>query len=547
MGTDLITRLRAMNIAEKIAAPESETFAACLTEWQRAGVGFASSDPNMENQYYRAVRALFSAVRPIGSFGAILNKGGDDNGCWLESTGTIGAELLSRFLPEVAEHTFLGFAESQRADGLLPSRLTRDGAKFTQIQLVSPLARSVWNHYRLNRSDTDFLSRMYDAMSAYDTWIAENRDTRETGAVEAFCCFDTGHDLSARFWHIPDTPYLGDPTRFDPDNPLLPLIAPDLTANIACQRKYLAPIAAELGVTGTDWLDKSQASVVSLYAQCFDGDDRFFYDRDKAGRQVKIQSDVLLRVLACEIGNDAFFAESLEHYLLNTSKFFARYPFTSIALTDPRFDRAVDRNSWCGATNLLSLIRAPHAFEHHQRYVELNFALQPALSALIDMDRFAQTIDPFTGAPGFADASSPAALGLIDFIERISGILPRPDGTVWFTGLLPAALRQCEKACETAYSRTLDGTGFELVNSLDLVTVYKNGTELFRFPHGVRLVTSRDGMPVSLIGLSVSGVSGDFAGPDGTLAFRLGPNERLDFDNGKLVSAHPAGFVSISF
>ena len=95
----------------------------------------------------------------------------------------------------------------------------------------------------------------------------------------------------------------------------------------------------------------------------YDAEDGFFYDLDKHGRHVKVQSDLLLRVLACEIGDDEFFAQALDRYLLNTRKFFAKYPFTSIALDDPRYDPAYDYNSWAGPSNFLSLIRAPHAFE----------------------------------------------------------------------------------------------------------------------------------------------------------------------------------------
>ena len=77
-----------------------------------------------------------------------------------------------------------------------------------------------------------------------------------------------------------------------------------------------------------------------------DAEDAFFYDRDKLGRLVKVQSDVLLRVLASEIGDDAFFDATLERYILNTRKFFAKYPFTSIALDDPpAIDRIAPRRS----------------------------------------------------------------------------------------------------------------------------------------------------------------------------------------------------------
>ncbi len=133
-------------------------------------------------------------------------KAGVYLGCWLESTGTINAELLARFIPAVAQQTFAAFAANQREDGLFPYKPDGGRAVFSQIQLVSPLARSVWTHYRLNGRPRDFLATMYGAMARYDEWLATWRDTRHTGGVEAFCTYDTGHDLSARFWHVPDSP-----------------------------------------------------------------------------------------------------------------------------------------------------------------------------------------------------------------------------------------------------------------------------------------------------------------------------------------------------
>src|SRR5688572_5888848 len=180
----------------------------------------------MEAQYYRAVRELCASIRPAGGEEPILNEGGVYLGCWLESTGTISAELLSRFMPSVAARTFASFAGHQRADGLLPYKLTTDGPAFAQIQMVTPLARSVWNHYCLNGRDRGFLRSMYEAMARNDAWLMAHRDTRGSGGVEAFCTYDTGHDLSARFWHIPESPLGNDPARYNPDNPLLPLIAP---------------------------------------------------------------------------------------------------------------------------------------------------------------------------------------------------------------------------------------------------------------------------------------------------------------------------------
>jgi len=540
---DMLGRLRAIDVADRVGAPATPGHAALVAEWRRADVRFAAAVPEMEAQYYRAVGELFGAIRPTGGAEPILNEGGAYHGCWLESTGTISAELLCRFLPSVAERTFEGFAAQQRDDGLLPYKLTADGPAFAQIQLVTPPARSVWTHYALNGQPRDFLARLYTTLARYDAWLARWRDTRGTGGVEAFCTYDTGHDLSARFWHIPDSPQANDPTRCTADNALLPLVAPDLTAAVACQRRALARMAEELGEDGAPWREKAQRSEAALFACCYDGEDGFFYDLDRNGAFVRVQSDVLLRVLAAEIGDDALFEAALRRYLLNTRKFFARFPFTSIALDDPRFDPAFDYNSWSGPSNLLSLIRAPHAFEAHHRHVELTFVLYPILMALFRAERFAQTLSPFTGAAGYTDGYSPATLCLIDFVERLSGILPRPDGTLWFTGLVPYQLEHRDVQHQTAYSRRVDGRLFELVNTPATSTAWRDGALLFEVPKGVRIVTDRAGTPTLLIGMSVADIEGTLKTAQGDYPFRVAANEQLALSGGRLASVRRPGLV----
>ena len=541
---DLLTRLRAIDVADKVGDGD----ASLVAEWQRSGVRFTASSEHMEAQYWRAVRELFSCIKPVGGVdGPILHEGGVYLGCWLESTGTINAELLSRFIPSVAGRTFSAFAEHQRDDGLFPYKLTANGPVFSQIQTVTPLARSVRTHYRLNGESRAWLARMYDAMARNDAWLAAWRDTRGTGGVEAFCCYDTGHDLSPRFWHVPDSPWGNDPKACDPNNPLLPLVAPDLTANVACQRNYLARIAEELERDGQRWRDKSSSSTTALFTHCYDAQDAFFYDLDRHGRHVKVQSDVLLRVLACEIGDDDFFAHALDRYLLNTRKFFAKYPFTSIALDDPRYDPAYDYNSWAGPSNFLSLIRAPHAFEAHDRHVELSWVLQPTLSSLWKVDRFAQTLHPFTGRNGYTEAYSPAILCLLDFVERLCGIQPRPDGTLWFTGLTPAQIEHRDARHETAYGRDIDGHTFELVNTAAETTAYRNGERLFSAPRGVRVITGRDGAIRALVGMSASPVEGLLEAGGRTIQFRIAANEQLELDGDTVRRVKAPGLVPPSY
>lgn len=543
MSHQLLDRLRAVDVAEKIGPLAKAANAALLEEWQRSGVRFVSSADQLTDRYYHAVRELFDCIAPAAGETPILHEGGIYHGCWLESTGTINAELLSRFLPSVTTATYSAFARYQRDDGLFPYKVTPQGPAFNQIQLVTPLARSVWNHFRLNRLDAGWLTEMFGAMSRYDAWLARHRDTLGTGAVEAFSTYDTGHDLSSRFWHVPDSPFANDPTRYDPDNPILPFIAPDLTANVACQRDYLGAIADHLGGDGNAWRQKAEASRVALYEQCFDPDDVFFYDRDRHGRLVRVQSDNLLRVLACEVGDADGFAEALARYLLNTRKFFAKFPLTSIALDDPRFDPTFGQNSWNGPTNFLTLIRTPHAFEHHGHHVELSWIMQPTLSALFNADRFPQTLSPYTGQAGFTEKYSPSILCLLDFIERLSGIVPRPDGAIWFTSLLPKPVLHKHENWETGYARRVGGTSYELINTALGGEIYRNGELICRFPAGIRVMLDQSGALLGLVCVTSRQVDGvlTFQGQDH--AFRILPNEQIAFESGSWSRTASPGLV----
>lgn len=535
----VLSLLRKLREVSSVQSAENDDLRTRLSEqWHQSGVNFATSTGKLEQRYHEARRQLMNCIVPTAGLGPILHEGGVYFGCWLESTGTINAEVLARFLPEVAENTYRGFAAFQREDGLLPYKITADGPSYRQIQLVTPLARSVWNYSRLHEKETaadtsDFLPVMYKAMQRYDHWIGTYRNTRGTGCVEAFGTFDTGHDLSPRFWHVPDVPHRGDAAAYDRNSPLLPFLAPDLTANIFCQRTYLSKIAERLKYpdAGQDWLRMAEQSLDSLYRYCFDEQDQFFYDRDRQDQQVRVQSDVLLRVLACEVGDGEFFAESLRRYLLNTSKFFAKYPLTSIAMDDPRFDPFNHYNSWSGATNFLTVLRTPHAFEHHHRHVELSWVLHPILSAFARSDRFAQCLSPWTGEMGFTEQYSPSILALLDIAERLCGILPSPDRTLAFTGLLPSAGDHGEEiAGDTAYSRTADGIHYELVNMPDRCFIYKNGRPHLGFPYGLRIVTDRAGNLRACIGMSVQTVRGIVRYGDQELEVAVKGNEMQEYE-----------------
>lgn len=547
MSEQLLERLRKVRVEERVGALKKPTDQQALEQWQHSGVKFVASSAKLEGVYYSGLHKLLDCIVPTGGPEPVLHEGGVYLGCWLESTGTINAELLARFMPSVVHATFQLFADYQRKDGLMPYKVTEAGPSYRQIQMVTPLARSVWNHYLLNGKDRNFLSKMYTAMQRHDQWLAKYRNTRNSGCVEAFCTFDTGHDLSPRFWHVADTSHRDDPTQYNPDSPILPFLAPDLTANVYCQRTYLAKMAEELG-DSSDWDVLAEESLASLFKYCFDETDEFFYDLDRNEQFVRIQSDVLLRVLACEVGDRDFFDAALKKYLLNTSKFFAKYPFTSIAMDDPRFDPFSNYNSWSGPSNFLTMIRAPHAFEYHHRYVELTWVMLPIMASLSRATRFAQCISPWTGEEGFTETYSPAIMCLIDYVERLCGILPTPDGELWFTGLVPYDMDHGEEvAHETAYARVVEGIEYELVNNRDDATIYRNGEVYMRFPNGTRIVTDRQGHLKGVIGMSIRTIQGTIYYEGQEIHLTVKGNQRVAYTAGMLTSVSDIGVITPTY
>jgi len=495
----------------------------------------------------QALAELDACIRVVGSGDAILNEGGVYDGAWLESTVTINAEVLDRFTPEVTEATHRRLAAGARTDGLLPYKVTPQGYAYSQIQTVTPLARCVWLHAQRMADPGDYLRTMYAAMTANDAWLARHRNTRGTGAVEAFCTFDTGHDLSPRFWFAPDRAFGGDAAQVDPSSPTLPYLAPDLTANVVCQRRYLALIAEAIGEDGVHWEVAAEASEAALWRHCFDEADGIFYDRDRTGAQVRVQSDVLLRVLACEVGDADFVTAALERYLMHTGKFLAHYGLTSLAMDDPRFDHDFRRNSWGGPVNFLTMLRAPAAFERHGHVAELGLITMQVLSALARADRFPQCLDPWSGDAGYTEVYSPSILWFLDALERYCGVLEQADGSVWLSGLTPTRLDHGTAAQAVASGRRVADTDYALVADDALVDVYRNGELWLSFPRGVRVELSPDGAIAAAVGLAAAPVAGSLfrhgAAVD-TVELELAPNERIAFVDGQPQSRSNPGFVA---
>ncbi len=322
----------------------------------------------------------------------------------------------------------MAFFALQREDGQLPACVKRSGLGFGQIQMVVPIAATAWELAQLSK-DEHFLTTAYDACSRWDAWLRRYRDTRKTGLVEGFCTYDTGMDRSPRWTGMPNQCPDAD-ARKCPRLPSLPRLCPDLSATVYGGRIALASMARALGkpAEAARWDDDAETLRRLILDKLYCPEDAAFYDLDAQNHFVKVRSTVITRVLGehvlkLDIATDRrIFDDVWRRQIHNPEAFWATFPFPSVALNDPTFVRPIPRNSWGGASQALTALRAPRWMPHYGKQAELRHLMRQWVDAISASQGFRQQMDPLTGEFTLADPSgySPAALVYLDFTRRLA-------------------------------------------------------------------------------------------------------------------------------
>ena len=372
-------------------------------------------------KYREALAGLAGNIRLVYGFGRpVLTEGGDYPGIWLEC-GPLEGLAYGRHALEVARVNHEVFFDLQREDGYLPCWVRGDRIGSAQIQMAVPIAATALEVAE-RHGDEAFLARAYAACARWDAWLARYRDTRGTGLCELFCGFDTGHDHSPRLagvpWKCPQ-----DDARVCPPVAGLPYLAPDLSASVYGGRVALSRMANRLGRSGEaqEWLERAETIRAAVLRHCYCEEDECFYDVDMEGRFVRVRGDALTRVLGEHVVGQETFERIYARHIRNPDAFWTPYPLPSISAEDPAFDRALPPNSWGGASQALTALRAPRWFDHYGKSADLEHLMRRWVEAITRTPAFMQQVDPWTGEFSTSAGYSPAMLVLTTFLERLTG------------------------------------------------------------------------------------------------------------------------------
>lgn len=405
---------------------------------------FLGADPKWARTWDAALAVLASNVKKTPSYESpMLMEGAVYPGVWMKcgpqealvyaSLAKLLAHPIELSPTAVARASHMAFFALQREDGQLPASIKLSGeVGFAQIQMVVPIAATAWDLFQMTH-DEELLEAAYKACSKWDAWLLKYRNTRGTGLTEGFCTYDTGHDNSPRWQGVDNRCPDGDAKRFAPGQGV-PRLCPDLSATTFGARVALAKMARALGHQheAARW-DESAETIRSLIVEkLYSPEDASFFDLDSSNRFVKVRSDVLSRVMGEHVlrvdnrHEKQIFDDVWTRQLHDPKAFWAPYPLSSIAMDDPAFVRPVPRNSWGGASQALTALRAPRWMEHYGKGTELRVLMRAWVEAIArsgngTTGEFRQQMDPVTGDFTKADASgySPAALVYLDFIRRL--------------------------------------------------------------------------------------------------------------------------------
>ncbi len=429
----------------------------------------------------------------------VLKEGSVYQGIWLEC-GPTEALVYRKFRPEIARNSHTFFFDLRRPDGQLPAFCWKEKVGFSQIQMVVPIAATAWELARAT-GDDELLRTAYQACADWDAWLLRYRNTRSTGLTEGFCTYDTGHDNSPRWKGLANS-CPDEDARKCPPSPSLPRLCPDLSATTYGARLALASMAKALGKNqeADRWTESAHQIRSLIVSRLYSAEDAAFYDVDAQNQFVKIRCDILSRVCGEHIPDQAMFDHLWTRQIHNPKAFWAAYPLPSVALDDPLFVKPIPRNSWGGASQALTALRAGRWFDHYHRSAEFSVMMNRWCDA-IQRDMTIRTqLDPWTGEFTQADAPkySPCALVMVDYTWRLAGVCEEADTLHW-------NVRPGHPAAESAVFRTPTGTHRDAEMRYDArgADLSLGGKPLGRVEGGAaRLVTDKSGTPQALIGIS---------------------------------------------
>lgn len=340
-----------------------------------------------------------------GSEGNIFFISDTYPGVWLEHTfdSIVWADYESS-QHEVSRNQVRLFLSWQKEDGQLPCYVWKNEVGFGWTQECVSFGSLCLEACEQNPQDKTLLQDCYTACRKWDEWLCRTHMPNQTGLVEMFCGYDTGHDNSSRLDGLKyPMEFCSDGNRVPIDDDLLPMLAPDMNAVFYGNRVALSHMAEKLGLNeaAKQWTAKAEDVRKKLFEYCYDEEDQFFYDVDRHGQRRKIKSISITNVFTEQVLDKSLGNVIFERYLHNPSEFWTPYPFPAVSIADAKWKQNLAGNSWNFYSQGLTVLRSLRWMEKYGRAKEMEEVMEKWVEAWSRSDtiQFGQELHPLTGKP----------------------------------------------------------------------------------------------------------------------------------------------------
>jgi len=228
--------------------------------------------------------------------------------------------------PHLAQDQLRLLLDHQRDDGMIPDAIHDEG---TVTHLDFPVKADVtkppliaWAAWKLHQHqpDREFLDEIYEPIVHNNDWWFEQNDVDHNGLCEYQHPFSSGLDDSP-LW----------------DNGM-PVESPDLNSYLCLQQEALSQIAAEIGeqADAAIWAERAQDIAERMIQYAWDEKQGLFWARSKKKR-VHVRTPFnLFPLITGRMPPEI--AERLVAHLTNPAEFWARYPVSTVAMDDPKYN-----------------------------------------------------------------------------------------------------------------------------------------------------------------------------------------------------------------
>ena len=340
-------------------------------------------------------------------------------GVWLEHV--YDSIIYAKLFPEklyIAKNTLNLFISLQEK-GQLPCyvwdkarvSVPEESIGYSEIQECVSFAKLCLEYYYLSH-DLMFLRKCYSSAAKWILWLESNRMTLKKGLIEMFVGYDTGHDNSGRLSGMSEPGYyrvdnvLQNASICPPNDSVAPIIAVDMNCNYYASLISIAKMAKILNRLNEEeiYLKKAKDVKHRLFAECYDSNDKFFYDVDKNGNKRKYLSSQILHLFMEKVldkTEDKNFIDAIyEKHIRNPKEFWTEYPFPSMAINDPSIKNRTPVNCWGYYSQALIALRCTLWMDYYEKNRDFDVVCEKWIKATVnnsDRIHFGQEIDPISG------------------------------------------------------------------------------------------------------------------------------------------------------